>query len=78
MDTGATIGVHSWAGDSGVDGSTFPKDDPEHQKYINYYRAVGIPETFYWYTMEAASARDIHIMTEDEITTYGIRTDFER
>jgi hypothetical protein len=34
---------------------------------LNYYKVVGIPQAFYWCTLEAAPASDIHIMTEDEI-----------
>lgn len=77
VEKGATIGVHSWSGGAGIDGRDVPRDDPEHQKYIEYYKLVDIPESFYWYTMEAASPGDIHLMTEEEIETYKVRTPVE-
>ena len=74
VEKGAKIGVHSWGGGN-VAATDVPKDDPAHEKYLNYYKIVGIPQAFYWYTLEAAPASDIHIMTEDEIKKYKIRTE---
>ncbi|OJJ18650.1 hypothetical protein BKI52_23875 [marine bacterium AO1-C] len=69
------IGVHSWA--SGTQEATdFPKGHAEHQKYIRYYVAVGFTqqqaEDFYYFTINAAPAANIHWMTDAEITQYGI------
>jgi hypothetical protein len=36
---------------------------------------MGIPADFYWYTLEAASAENIHWMTAQEIAQYDILTD---
>lgn len=70
---GAEIGVHSW-GDTNQAATDFPKDDPVHQKYLEYYRALGIPEEFYWFTLESAPVEGSHIMTEKEIKKYKIKT----
>lgn len=75
VEKGAKIGVHSWGGADGTDGKDVPKDDPEHQKYIDYYNKTGIPEAFYWYTLEVAPAHEMHWMTEEEIERYKVRTD---
>jgi hypothetical protein len=72
VEDGARLGVHSWGGGS-IAAKDVPKDDPVHQKYLDYYNSVGIPEAFYWYTLEAASARDMHLMSEEEIKLYEIR-----
>lgn len=72
-EPGARFGVHSWSG-AGEQGADVPRDDPEHQKYLDYYREMETPEAFYWYTLEAASADDIHWMTRDEIDRYGVLT----
>lgn len=70
---GAKIGVHSWGG--GTKAATdLSKSDKAHKKYLNYYRKVNIPEEFYWYTLKAAPADDIHNMTEEEIIKYNVRT----
>jgi len=73
VSKGAKIGVHSW-GDTNQAATDFPKDDPVHQKYLEYYRALEIPEEFYWYTLEAAPVSGSHIMTEEEIKKYKIKT----
>ena len=71
VEKGAKIGVHSWGGGS-EKATDLPKDDEAHQKYLDYYKTVGIPADFYWYTLEAAPAESIHWMTEEAIKTYQI------
>ncbi|WP_371170709.1 alpha/beta hydrolase [Aliiroseovarius sp. 2305UL8-7] len=73
LEPGACVGVHSWSGGN-VEGKDVPRDNPEHQKYLRYYDAVGIDRDFYWYTLDAASAEDIHWMTADEANRYGMAT----
>ena len=70
---GAQIGVHSWSGGPGEIGRELPKDAPQHQFYLDYYRAMGIPTDFYWFTLESAPVDRMHIMTEEEITRYRLR-----
>lgn len=71
----AKLGVHSWGSDPGEpDALELPKDHDEHQKYLDYYKEMDIPTGFYWYTLEAAPADDIHWMTEDEIKKYRVET----
>ncbi len=71
----AKLGVHSWGtGDDEAKATDLPTDHPEHQKYLEYYRKMEIPEDFYWYTLEAAPAEDIHWMTPQEIIKYKVET----
>jgi hypothetical protein len=51
-----------------------PKDDPQHQLYLSYYDEIGIDPAFYWYTLDAADADNIHYMTLAEMQQYGIAT----
>ncbi|MCT4636172.1 MAG: hypothetical protein N4A72_00555 [Bacteroidales bacterium] len=74
VEKGAKIGVHSWGAGPGEQGKDFPKDDPEHQKYLDFYSKVGIPSAFYWYTLEMAPADGMHWMTDSEIVKYKIET----
>jgi len=71
------VGVHSWAGDNET-ATDFPKGHDYHQPYIEYYIAVGFSqkqaEDFYYFTINAAPADDIHWMTDKEIETYNIIT----
>ncbi len=76
------IGVHSWGGedDDGneVMATDFPEGHEYHLPYINYYVSVGFTqqqaEDFYYFTINAASAFDIHWMTDEEIARYGLVT----
>ena len=54
-----------------------PRNHPEHQKYLDFYRAVGIDTDFYWYTLQAAPAEGMHWMSESEMRSYAVGTDYE-
>lgn len=69
----AKLGVHSWGGGE-MTALEYPKDDEEHKKYLDYYVEMDIPTDFYWYTLEAAPADDIHWMTIEEIIQYQVIT----
>lgn len=73
-DTEPKIGVHSWSDSEGRAGNEIPRDDAEHQSYLNYYQAIRIDPEFYWYTLNAAPAENMHWMTRDEITRYQVLT----
>ena len=73
VEPGAMVGVHSW-GAFWRGGDKLPRDDPRHGLYLDYYRAMDVPEEFYWFTLESAPPEDIHWMTEDEIERYRIST----
>lgn len=74
VEAGAHIGIHSWGGGD-LGGDKIPRDAPEHQPYLQYYRAIGITDAFYWRTLEAAPPEGIHWMTEAEINEYEVRTE---
>lgn len=69
------IGVHSWS-DGTNEATDFPDGDSNHEPYIDYYISVGFnqadAEAFYYFTINAAPASDIHYMTEAEIDQYNI------
>ncbi|WP_120500338.1 alpha/beta hydrolase [Roseovarius sp. EL26] len=74
---GACVGVHTWAegGLLGADtGADLPRNDPRHQMYLSFYQEMGIPEEFYWFTLNAAGADDVHWMTKEEINRYRLST----
>ncbi|MEM7368184.1 MAG: EF-hand domain-containing protein [Bacteroidota bacterium] len=72
VEVGAKLGVHSWGGGA-VPAIEVPKDDPVHEKYLDFYKKVGVPIEFYWYTLEAAPAEEIHMMTPAEMEIYKVR-----
>lgn len=69
------IGVHSWS-DGTNEATDFPVGDANHLPYIAYYTSVGFTqaeaEAFYYFTINAAPAADIHYMTENEIAEYNL------
>ena len=75
VERGAMVGVHSWADGDGTFGGELPRDDRAHQAYLEYYREMGIPEDFYWFTLQAAPPDGIHWMTEAELEDYAIYTE---
>ena len=72
IEAGACIGVHTWGDEeAGVIGSELEKDHPDHGLYLDYYREMGAPEDFYWFTLDAAGPDDAHWMTGVELNAYG-------
>lgn len=72
---GGLVGVHSWAAGNGLEGGDLPRDDPEHRRYLDYYAEIGIDESFYWFTLDAAPSDDVHWMTPSELERYGVLTE---
>jgi len=73
IEPGAKIGVHSWGG--GEQAATdYDRDHQVHVQYLNYYKEMNIDTDFYWYTLDAAPADDIHWMSEQDIAKYNIVT----
>ncbi len=72
------IGVHSWE-DGSSQASDYSVGDSVHTPYINSYISIGMTEeeatSFYFFTINAASAASIHWMTEQEMVTYSMFTD---
>jgi hypothetical protein len=70
----------SWAGEESggkkISATDFPKGHKNHLPYIRYYTNVGFTqeqaETFYYFTINAASAESMHWMTKEEIKKYHI------
>ncbi len=67
------VGVHSWATEDS-EATDFPEDSPEHDLFIDYYKAIGIEDQlardFYFFTINAAAADEIHYMSQEEIEQY--------
>ena len=74
VENGGLVGVHSWSQLGGPNGEDLPRDDPEHQPYLDYLAEMEVTEAFYWFTLEAAPANDIHWMSRDELVTYEVIT----
>jgi len=73
IETGAVLGVHSWD-DGDREGADYPRDAPEHELNRAYVEAMLGNDEFYWFTLEAASADDIHEMSLAEVERFGLLT----
>jgi len=73
MEPGAIIGVHSWS-DGVQDAKDFPKDAPEHEQNRAYIEQMLGDDSFYWFTIYAAPADEMYVMTVEEIAEYGLVT----
>jgi hypothetical protein len=72
MVAGARIGVHSWADEDGTEAKDYPEDSEEHDANADYIEDMLGTNDFYWFTIYAAEAEDIHEMTTSEIKKYNI------
>lgn len=72
----AEFGVHSWGDDEGNTALSVPANDPVHQRYLSYYREMGLsPEdakAFYDFTNRAAPPEGLHVMSAAEKARYGV------
>ncbi|WP_420548530.1 hypothetical protein [Curvivirga sp.] len=78
VSTNACIGVHSWDYEEDghiIQATDFPKHDLVHQMYLRYFRDMGIPPAFYWYTLDAAPAADMHWMHKSELKKFNMVTE---
>ncbi len=67
--------VHDWGGSGGTTGSSLPMDASEHDLYLDYYAEMGVPQGFYWFTLQAAPADGpLHLMTREELELFGCVT----
>ena len=77
MESGAKIGVHAWS-DGSNEATDYPTNHSQHQPYINFYKSIGFSqqaaEDLYFFIINAASADNMHWMTQQEITDYNMLT----
>ncbi|WP_216822360.1 hypothetical protein [Sphingorhabdus sp. EL138] len=73
LEAGACVGVHSWAAENFV-ATDLPRTDPEHEPYLAYYDDIGIDQKFYWFTLEAAPADNMHWMSDEEVAEFKVST----
>jgi hypothetical protein len=72
----AEFGVHSWGDDEGNTALSVPENDPVHQRYLRYYREMGLSaeaaKAFYDFTNRAAPPEGLHVMSAAEKARYGV------
>jgi hypothetical protein len=56
-------------------GRRLAKDHRLHKPYLKYYRKVGIDESFYWFSLEAADQEAMYVLSEAEIKRFNVTTE---
>lgn len=70
----ACVGVHAWADTDYGSARNAPEDAPVHRTYLRYYEDIDIAPAFYWYTLEAADAQEMHWMSPAEQERFKMAT----
>lgn len=73
MEPGARFGVHSWT-DGVSEATDYPTTSLQHFKSRKYVRKMLGDESFYWFTINAAPADGIHLLSPREIRRFGLLT----
>ncbi len=74
IGAGAGVGIHAWTDGSGVKASELNMADPIHATYVNFYLEMGIPESFYWFSLSAAPASRIYFLSPEEVYDFQMAT----
>lgn len=75
IGAGAGVGVHAWSDNIGTRASKLNKRNPVHATYVNFYLEMGIPERFYWFSIEAAPANRVYFLSSEEMYDYQLVTE---
>jgi hypothetical protein len=74
-EPGAEFGVHSWQDEDGNEAGSASSSDPIHAEYVNYYKAMGLPDQiaqeFYAFT-NRTDFSNIHYMTQAELARFQL------
>lgn len=73
LEPGACVGVHEWTSWA-YSATDLERSDPLHQEYLDYFTAIGTDPEFYWFTLDAAKADDMHWMTAKEAARFDMTT----
>ncbi|RNF52666.1 alpha/beta hydrolase [Marinomonas hwangdonensis] len=74
IGAGAGVGVHAWYDGTALDATSLGLNDPIHATYINFYLEMGVPERFYWFSLEAAPANRVYFLSPEEVYDYQLAT----
>jgi len=78
VDVGGKLGVHAWSDASGKSARDYPIDSSAHDKYINYYKEMGLglqAQLYYYFTIRAAPPERVYILDRKQLLKYTLITD---
>lgn len=74
IGAGAGVGIHAWADGTQIKAANVDTTDPVHATYVNFYLSMGIPERFYWFSLDAAPADRVYFLSPEEMYDYQMVT----
>jgi hypothetical protein len=74
IGAGAGVGVHAWSDGTKVTATTLNVTDPIHATYVNFYLEMGVPERFYWFSLDAAPADRVYFLSPEEVYDFQLAT----
>jgi len=74
IGAGAGVGVHAWSDGSRTKAENVNVADPVHAVYVNFYLEMGVPERFYWFSLDAASADRVYFLSPEEVYDFQLVT----
>ncbi|GAB3486311.1 COG3904 family protein [Marinomonas epiphytica] len=74
IGAGAGVGVHAWSDGSNVEAKEVNIADPVHATYVNFYLEMGVPESFYWFSLVAAPESRVYFLSPEEVYEYKMAT----
>lgn len=75
IGAGAGVGVHSWSDGTKVSATSLNVADPVHATYVNFYLEMGVPERFYWFSLDAAPADRVYFLSPEEVYDFELATE---
>jgi hypothetical protein len=74
IGAGAGVGVHAWSDGTNMQAVNVNIADPVHAAYVNFYLEMGVPERFYWFSLDAAPADRVYFLSPEEVYDYQLVT----
>jgi hypothetical protein len=74
IGAGAGVGVHAWSDGSRMKAANVNVADSIHAAYVNFYLEMGVPERFYWFSLDAAPADRVYFLSPEETYDYQLAT----
>ena len=65
------IAARAEGNDDGV-GSDYAADSWQHRANVAYFNDMLGSDALYWFTLQAAPADEIHVMTQQELARFGV------
>lgn len=75
IGAGAGVGVHAWSDGTRIKAVNLNEADPIHATYVNFYLEMGVPERFYWFSLDAAPADRVYFLSPEEVYDFELATE---